>query len=107
MQGCVPLPKPPVFIRYAADVWLDAEREEFINFIAANPEAGKLIRGSGGCRKIRWFSEGQGKQGGARVIYFLAAEGTVWLLIVYKKAKYDNLPTTFLAKLKKGVEDAH
>jgi hypothetical protein len=95
-----------VFIRYAAEVWRDAEREEFINFIAANPEAGKLIRGSGGCRKVRWSSEGQGKQGGARVIYFLAAEGTIWLLIVYKKAKYDNLPTAFLAELKKGVEDA-
>jgi hypothetical protein len=77
----------PVFIRYAAEVWRDAEREEFINFIAANPEAGKLIRGSGGCRKVRWSSEGQGKQGGARVIYFLAAEGTIWLLIVYKKAR--------------------
>jgi hypothetical protein len=96
----------PVFIRYAAEVWRDAEREEFINFIAANPEAGKLIRGSGGCRKVRWSSEGQGKQGGVRVIYFLAAEGTIWLLIVYKKAKYDNLPTAFLAELKKGVEDA-
>ena len=96
----------PVFIRYAAEVWRDAEREEFINFIAANPEAGKLIRGSGGCRKVRWSSEGQGKQGGARVIYFLAAEGTIWLLIVYKKAKYDNLPTAFLAELKKGVEHA-
>jgi len=96
----------PVFIRYAAEVWRDAEREEFINFIAANPEAGKLIRGSGGCRKVRWSSEGQGKQGGARVIYFIAGEGTIWLLIVYKKAKYDNLPTAFLAQLKKGVEDA-
>ena len=95
-----------VFIRYAAEVWRDAEREEFINFIAANPEAGKLIRGSGGCRKVRWSSEGQGKQGGARVIYFIAGEGTIWLLIVYKKAKYDNLPTAFLAQLKKGVEDA-
>ena len=96
----------PVFVRYAAEVWSDAEREEFISFIAANPEAGKLIQGSGGCRKVRWFAKGHGKRGGARVIYFLSAEGTVWLLIVYKKAKYDNLPTTFLADLKKGVEDA-
>jgi len=60
----------------------------------------------GGCRKVRWSSEGQGKRGGARVIYVLATEGTIWLLIVYKKAKYDNLPTTFLAELKKGVDNA-
>jgi hypothetical protein len=49
---------------------------------------------------------GTGKCGGARVIYCLAPEGTVWLLIVYAKAKFDNLPASFLAQLKKGVEDA-
>ena len=96
----------PVFQRYAAEVWSDAERNAFINFIAASPEAGNVIPGSGGCRKTRWSVAGAGKRGGARVIYFLAADGVVWLLIVYKKAKFDNLPTSFLAQLKQGVEDA-
>ena len=96
----------PVFIRYATAVWSEAERQEFITFIASNPEAGSLIRGSGGCRKVRWSRTGTGKQGGARVIYFLAPDGTVWLLIVYTKAKFDNLPTSFITKLKQGVQDA-
>ena len=96
----------PVFVRYAAEVWSDAERQEFINFIAANPEAGDIIRGSGGCRKGRWSRSGKGKRGGARVIYFLASDGTVWLLIVYVKAKFDILPASFLAQLKKEVEHA-
>jgi len=95
----------PVFIRYAAEVWTDAERHEFISFIAANPLAGDLIRGSGGCRKVRWSRGGMGKRGGARIIYFLAEDETIWLLIVYTKAKFDNLPTSFLAEMKKGVED--
>lgn len=95
-----------VFVRYAAEVWSDAERQEFINFIAANPEAGDIIPGSGGCRKVRWSRSGMGKRGGSRVIYFLAPAGTVWLLIVYSKAKFDNLPASFLAQLKEGVEDA-
>jgi hypothetical protein len=43
----------PIFQRYAALVWSDVERDNFINWIAANPEAGDLIRGSGGCRKVR------------------------------------------------------
>jgi len=94
-----------VFVRYANEVWSEAERQEFINFIASNPEAGSIIRGSGGCRKVRWSRTGTGKQGGTRVIYFLAPEGTVWLLIVYTKAKFDNLPTSFIAKLKQGVQD--
>ena len=96
----------PVFMRYAAEVWSEAEREEFITFIAGSPEAGAIIRGSGGCRKVRWSSGGSGKRGGARVIYFVASDEKVWLLIVYKKAKYDTLPTAFLAELKRGVEDA-
>ena len=96
----------PIFQRYASEVWLEAERVEFVNWLAANPEAGDVIRGSGGCRKVRWTSSGQGKRGGARVIYFNANTETIWLLIVYKKAKFDNLPTSFLVELKKGVEDA-
>ncbi len=95
----------PIFQKYANDVWSDAERIQFINWIANNPEAGDVIPGSGGCRKVRWSSAGQGKRGGARVIYFNATEAAIWLLIVYKKAKFDNLPTAFLAELKKGVED--
>ena len=96
----------PIFQRYAAEVWSTSEREQFISFIAANPQAGDLIRGSGGCRKVRWSTTGQGKSGGARVIYFNADDTTIWLLIVYKKAKFDNLSTSFLAELKQGVEDA-
>ena len=95
----------PVFQRYAAEVWTTAEREQFISFIASNPLAGDLIRGSGRCRKVRWSASGQGNRGGARVIYFNAAESTIWLLIVYTKAKFDNLPTSFLIELKQGVED--
>jgi len=95
-----------IFQRYAAEVWSDAECIAFINFIAASPEAGSVIPGSGGCRKVRWSVAGAGKRGGARVIDFLAPDGVVWLLIVYKKAKFDNLPTSFLMQLKQGVEDS-
>ena len=50
---------------------------------------------------------GTGKRGGARSIYFIAPAGTVWLLLAYSKAKFDNLPASFLAQLKKGVEAAN
>ena len=95
-----------IFKRYASEVWTEAEREEFVTWIAANPEAGAIITGSGGCRKVRWATAGHGKRGGARVIYFLHTDEVVWLLIVYKKAKLDNLPTSFVAQLRKAVQDA-
>ena len=95
-----------IFQRYAAEIWRDDEREQFVNWIAANPEAGAVIAGSGGCRKVRWATSGQGKRGGARIIYFLHSDQTIWLLIVYKKAKFDNLPTSFVVQLRKAVQDA-
>ena len=95
-----------IFQCYADAVWKDGDREKFVNWIAANPEAGAIITGSGGCRKVRWGTSGQGKRGGARIIYFLHSDLTIWLLIVYKKAKLDNLPTSFIVQLRKAVQDA-
>jgi len=95
----------PIFQRYAADIWTQAELDDFINWIAANPDAGDVIPGSGGCRKVRWAAPGRGKRGGARVIYFNVREQIIWLLMVYTKNKFDNLSPAFLAELRQGVED--
>jgi len=95
-----------IFRKYALEIWSDAEVAEFINWIAANPHAGAVIVGSGGCRKVRWSRTGQGKRGGARVIYFVRENTDIWLLIAYTKAKFDKLPTAFLAELKNEVENA-
>jgi hypothetical protein len=94
------------FLRYASAVWSGEEREEFITWIANNPLAGDVIPGTGGLRKVRYSRQGSGKRGGTRVIYFNVLEdGTIWLLIVYSKAKYDNLPMAFLRQLKAAVTE--
>jgi hypothetical protein len=43
----------PLFIRQAEALWSEAEREEFVDYIAHNPEAGDLIPDTGGVRKVR------------------------------------------------------
>jgi hypothetical protein len=84
----------PLFIRQAQDVWDDAEREGFIEFIARNPEEGDLIPETGGVRKIRWTRPGGGKRGGARVIYFYHnGDRPLYLLMIYVKARQENLTT--------------
>jgi hypothetical protein len=93
-----------IFQRYAEAVWTTDERTAFVNWIAVNPLAGDVIPGSNGCRKVRWSRGGMGKRGGVRVVYFTEFEGRIWLLIVYAKAKFDNLPPQFLAKLRYEVE---
>jgi mRNA-degrading endonuclease RelE of RelBE toxin-antitoxin system len=97
----------PVYLVWVKQVWFDEdERVEFVNWIAANPEAGNVIEDTGNLRKVRWARKGMGKRGGARVIYFLRRKkGEVVLLLVYAKSKYDNLRPEFLRKLKESYED--
>ncbi len=95
-----------IFRRYAADVWPNTEQEEFISWIAANPESDDVIPMTGGLRKVRWTRAGMGKRGGTRVIYYNRLEnGNIWLLMVYTKAKFDNLPVSFLQALREQIND--
>jgi hypothetical protein len=94
------------FIEWSAQVWTDAERISFIDWISENPLAGDVIPGAGSLRKVRWSRAGMGKRGGARVIYFnRLASGEVVLLLVYAKAKFDNLRPEFLLKLKERFDE--
>jgi hypothetical protein len=70
----------------------EEERGEFAAFIAERPEAGDVVSGSGGTRKVRWSRAGTGKSGGVRVIYYLrTAQEDLVLLTLYAKSKTDNL----------------
>ena len=64
-----------------------------------------MISSSRSLRKVRWSRPGTGKRGGVRVVYFVRnARGEVVLLIAYAKAKFDNLPTEFLNRLKEQYD---
>jgi len=60
----------PQFIRQAEMVLSEEERFALIDHLAFNPEAGTVIPGTGGLRKLRWGIRGRGKSGGARIIYY-------------------------------------
>ena len=95
----------PLFLRYAAEVWDDEERETFVDWIASHPTAGDLIPGTGGLRKVRWARAGMGKRGGARAVYFIRnRQGEIVLLLAYAKAKFDNLSSDYLRRLKETLD---
>ena len=82
----------PTFQKQVAKVWTEAERLEFIAWIAANPTAGDVIPGADGARKVRWAVQGKGRRGGARVVYFnLSYDELVLLVAVYAKADKTNI----------------
>ena len=80
------------FLRQAASLWSDEERQEFVSFIGSNKFAGAEIPGTGGLRKVRWSRAGMGKRGGARVIYYYYQETTpLYLLWAYAKSVQEDL----------------
>lgn len=70
------------------------------------PDAGKVIRGSGGLRKVRWRVAGRGKRGGVRVIYYWkASESQIFLLFVFPKNARSDLSPRELRALRRLVRD--
>ena len=94
----------PLFTADAKDIWSEDERGAFCAWLAANPLAGDVIPGSGGCRKVRWNRQGMGKRGGVRVIYFNRLEsGVIYLLVIYAKAVRGNIPAHILKAIQEEV----
>ena len=82
--------------------------EEYLGLQAAlmrEPEAGAIIPGSGGVRKLRWSLAGRGKRGGLRVVYYWRSrEGEFWMLTLYPKNVAENIPAHVLRQIKKEME---
>ena len=69
------------------------------------PDAGKLIRGSGGLRKIRWNLPGIGKRGALRIIYYWNPPDTIFMLFPYRKTEQEDLTSDQLKLLHKLVKE--
>jgi hypothetical protein len=95
-----------IFTRKSRSIWDEEERGEFCAWLAANPLAGDVVPGSGGCRKVRWSRAGSGKRGGVRVIYFNRISiGEICLLTLYTKAVQENIPAHILKAIKGEIEN--
>lgn len=71
-----------------------------------NPEAGSVVRGSGGVRKIRWAAQGRGKRSGYRIIYFVVRpKDTIWMLTIYPKNMKDTIPGHVLKQIREEIEN--
>ena len=90
------------FLKDVRPLLTDTERAQLVAFIGTNPDAGKIISGTGGVRKIRWSLPGKGKRGGARVIYYYhSACIPVFLLAAYAKNEKENLTAAERAEMKR------
>ncbi|CHW10321.1 type II toxin-antitoxin system RelE/ParE family toxin [Escherichia coli] len=93
-----------VFTRECKSLLTDDEYKEFQTHLLLDPEAGSIIVGTGGCRKVRWARQGTGKSAGIRAIYYYYnPAGRLYMLLVYPKSEKDSLSAAEKNQLKAVV----
>jgi mRNA-degrading endonuclease RelE of RelBE toxin-antitoxin system len=96
----------PLFTKLVTQYLSDEEYAKLQATLRDDPEAGDVIPGSGGVRKLRWAMSGRGKRGGLRVIYYLRLKhGLIWMLTLYPKNVAETIPSHILRKIRKEIED--
>ncbi|KRG71606.1 type II toxin-antitoxin system RelE/ParE family toxin [Pseudoxanthomonas dokdonensis] len=96
----------PTFTRLITELMNDEDYGRFQEDLAASPESGHVIEGTGGLRKIRVALPGRGKRGGARIIYYyFSSASQIVLLLAYPKNVQDNLTAAQKKALRSVIEN--
>jgi mRNA-degrading endonuclease RelE of RelBE toxin-antitoxin system len=95
-----------VFTKLLPDYLSDDDYRSMQWYLFEHPEAGTIIPGSGGIRKIRWSQEGKGKRGGVRVIYsWKKSAYEIWLITIYAKNEKATIPGHMLKKISEEIKN--
>lgn len=83
----------------------DEEYQALQTYLMQKPDAGDLVRGSGGVRKVRWALDGAGKSGGVRVIYYWKTQDhEIWMLTIYSKSERATIPSHVLKQIAEAID---
>ena len=97
----------PAFTRHLSEYLDDDQYRELQTRLAANPELGDVMPGTGGFRKLRWVDtrRGKGQRGGLRVIYYyFSADQQIWLMTLYGKNEAADLTPAEKKALRAAIE---
>ena len=93
------------FTKLIYDYLSDEEYVGMQNFLFQYPNAGDVVPGSGGVRKLRWATAGRGKRGGIRVIYYWKqSDDEIWMLTLYAKNEASTIPGHILKKIAEEIK---
>ena len=95
-----------IFTRRITELLTDDDYAVLQECLRENPDAGDLVPGAGGIRKLRWAGSGRGKRGGIRVIYYhWVPDGFLYMLSAYAKNEMPDLPRDAYNRLKKLIQE--
>lgn len=95
----------PVFTKRVGEILDDEQYRLLQGLLVETPEAGKVIAGSGGLRKLRWAGSGRGKRGGIRLIYhWFPKQDKLLMLFLFAKNERADLTAQQLKRLRRTVE---
>jgi hypothetical protein len=93
-----------LFTKQLTALFNDDEYREIQEYLIKNPNAGAVIKGGGGVRKLRWSLGQHGKSGGVRIIYYWGVSDEIFfMLFLYPKNKTENLTNAQLKVLRDVV----
>ncbi|HQI01627.1 MAG TPA: type II toxin-antitoxin system RelE/ParE family toxin [Deltaproteobacteria bacterium] len=95
----------PIFTSEIQSLLPDEHYRDLQGVLAIQPDAGNVIKGSGGLRKIRFGLKGMGKRGGLRIIYYWDPPDTIYMLFAYKKNEQEDLTQSQVKILSKLVQE--
>lgn len=96
----------PIFTKLITELIPDDSYRQIQEDIVKNPQAGDLVPGGGGVRKLRFALPGKGKRGGARLIYYWqTSKHRTYMLLAYAKAKKEDLEPDQIAILKELAKE--
>ncbi|MDO6594676.1 type II toxin-antitoxin system RelE/ParE family toxin [Neptuniibacter sp. 1_MG-2023] len=94
------------FTKLLTDYLSDDEYRGLQSYLLQKLDAGDIVKGSGGVRKVRWASSGKGKSGGVRAIYYWKkAEHEIWMLTMYSKSERATIAGHVLKQIGEAIDN--
>ena len=94
-----------IFTKVLPDYLSDDDYRGLQSYLLQKPDAGDIVRGSGGVRKVRWAPSGSGKSGGVRAIYYWKkSEHEIWMLTMYSKSERATISGNVLKQIAEAID---
>ncbi len=93
-----------IFTKILPNYLSDDDYRGLQSYLLQKPDAGDLVRGSGGVRKVRWAPLGKGKSGGVRAIYYWKKSAhEIWMLTIYSKSERASISGSVLKQIAEAI----